>query len=370
MNKEYALALSGGGYRATLFSLGSLWRLNEFGLLAQINRITSVSGSSIVSAFLAKNWSELKFKTGTTIFENFPAVIAEPIRDFCSKSLDVKAGISGIFSFRKSIGDKIAEAYAKRLFGSSTLQDIPDLNQGPEFIFYATSMQTGASVRIAKEWIADYNVGEWPNSRISLAQIVGASSAFPPVLSPVTIECEPSDWKKTKGAFLYDQEEFRKKLVLTDGGVYDNMGLEAVWNDGFKNVFVCNASAPLKLKVNPGKNWASQALRVTSIITDQTRALRKRTLIENYLKKAYGGAYWGIRVKIDDYKLEDAMVKDNEKTSSLQNVRTRLNAHSDEEQGYLINWGYALTDAALRRWYFTDRQPTGMWPIPEHALDR
>ena len=377
MSKEFALALSGGGYRATLFSLGSLWRLNEFGLLSQINRITSVSGSSIVSAFLARSWSELKFKTGTTIFENFPTVIAEPIGAFCSKNLDVKAGISGIFSFRKSIGDKIAEAYAKRLFGSSTLQDIPDLNEGPEFIFYATSMQTGASVRITKERIADYKVGEWPNPRLSMAQIVGASSAFPPVLSPVTIECEPSDWKKTKGAFLYDQKEFRKKLVLTDGGVYDNMGLEAVWDDGFKNVFVCNASAPLKTNPNPAKNWASQALRVTSIVTDQTRALRKRTLIDNYQKLdndgnhlEYGGAYWGIRVRIDDYNLDDAMVKDNVRTASLQNIRTRLNAFSSEEQGHLINWGYALTDTALRRWYFTDRQEPGNWPIPEYALDR
>jgi len=368
--REFALALSGGGYRATLFSLGSLWRLNEMGLLAQINRMTSVSGSSILSAFLAKNWSELKFNSGTTIFGNFSTVIADPIRDFCSKNLDVKAGISGILSFRKSIGDKIAEAYAKQLFGSSTLQDIPDLNEGPEFIFYATSMQTGASVRITKSWIADYKVGKWPNPMLPLAQVVGASSAFPPVLSPVTIECEPSDWEKTKGAFLYDQEEFRKKLILTDGGVYDNMGLEAVWDDGFKNVFVCNASAPLKVEDNPGKNWASQALRVTSIITDQTRALRKRTLIDNYLKKVYGGAYWGIRVEIDDYKLDDAMVGDNKRTASLKNIRTRLNAFSSEEQGDLINWGYALTDAALRRWYFSDRQEQGRWPIPEYALDR
>ena len=368
MNKKFALALSGGGYRATLFSLGSLWRLNELGLLAQMNRITSVSGSSIVSAYLAKSWDELKLKPGTTIFENFPDLIAEPIMVFCSKNLDLKAGLSGIFSFRKSIGDKIAEAYSKRLFGTSTLRDIPDLDGAPEFIFYATSLQTGASVRISKEKVADYKIGEWPNPGLSLAHIVGASSAFPPVLSPVTIESNPADWIKTKGAYLFDQEEYRKKLVLTDGGVYDNMGLEAVWNDGFENVFVCNASAPLKPKIGPKKNWASQALRVTSIITDQTRALRKRTLIDNYLSKVYGGAYWGIRVEINDYKRKDALVKDNKKTLLLQDVRTRLNSFSDEEQGHLINWGYALTDAALKRFYFTDEQEKGSWPIPQYAL--
>ncbi len=31
------LALSGGGFRATLFHLGSIWRLNELGMLADLN---------------------------------------------------------------------------------------------------------------------------------------------------------------------------------------------------------------------------------------------------------------------------------------------------------------------------------------------
>ena len=377
MNKEFALALSGGGYRATLFSLGSLWRLNEFGLLAQMNRITSVSGSSILSAFLAMKWEWLDFDENTKVAGNFSMVIADPVRDFCSKNLDVKAGIAGIFSFRKSIGDKIAEEYAKRLYGIKTLQNLPGSSNAPEFIFYATSLQSGVSVRISKSWIRDYKVGSLPNPALSLAKIVGASSAFPPILSPVTIECDPDAWQKMDGAFLFDNVEYRKKLVLTDGGVYDNMGLEAVWNDGFKNVFVCNASAPLKTDPDPGKNWASQALRVSSIITDQARALRKRALIENYQKLdangnhlEYGGAYWGIRTEINDYEVNDPMVHDNKLTGSLQSMRTRLNAFSEKEQGHLINWGYALTDAALRRWYFTDRTKQGTWPILEYALNK
>ena len=64
------------------------------------------------------------------------------------------------------------------------------------------------------------------------------------------------------------------------------------------------------------------------------------------------------------------MVRDNETTESLRNIRTRLNKFSPEEQGKLINWGYALTDTALRRWYFKDKRETGRWPIGEYALDR
>lgn len=179
-NKEFALALSGGGYRATLFTLGSLWRLNEFGLLARLNRITSVSGSSIISAFLAMKWKELEVNEDTHVAANFRTVIASPIQEFCSKDLDIMAGICGILSPYRSIGDKIAEAYAKRLFGSATLQDIPTWRACPEFIFYATSLQTGASVRISRSEISDYKVGRLPNPKLTLAQVVGASSAFPP----------------------------------------------------------------------------------------------------------------------------------------------------------------------------------------------
>jgi NTE family protein len=42
------LALSGGGCRASLFHLGSLWRLNELGWLKKINEITSVSGAPLL----------------------------------------------------------------------------------------------------------------------------------------------------------------------------------------------------------------------------------------------------------------------------------------------------------------------------------
>ncbi len=377
INKEIALALSGGGYRATLFALGSLWRLNELGLLAQINRITSVSGGSIVSAFLAMKWKDLNFNHNTHIAENFKAIIADPIQEFCSKSLDVIAVLSGLFLVHKTMGDKVADKYSQRLFGSATLQDIPTAGEGPEFIFYAASLQTGVGVRVSKDSIADYKVGKLPNPRLSLAKVVGASSAFPPFFSPVIIKCNPDDWVETKGAYLYNNVKYRKKLVLTDGGVYDNMGLEAVWNDGFKTVLVCDAGAPWKNKTNPWRNWFSQLLRANSIISAQVGALRKRTLIDNYKELGekgehlkYGGTYWGIATKINNYELEDVMVEDNQRTESLKNIRTRLNAFSEEEQGNLINWGYALTDTALRRWYFSDALEAGKWPIPEYALDR
>jgi NTE family protein len=118
IKKEIALALSGGGFRATLFTLGSLWRLNEFGLLPRINRITSVSGGSITSAYLAMRWNELDFNNDTGVAENFDTTIARPLQQFCSKSLDILAGISGLILPFTTIGDKVAKQYSKRLFGT------------------------------------------------------------------------------------------------------------------------------------------------------------------------------------------------------------------------------------------------------------
>ena len=62
--KTLGLALSGGGFRATLFGLGSLARINDGGLLGKLDVITSVSGGSILAGILAQRWSQLEFKDG------------------------------------------------------------------------------------------------------------------------------------------------------------------------------------------------------------------------------------------------------------------------------------------------------------------
>jgi NTE family protein len=54
------LALSGGGFRATLFHCGALWRLSELGYLQRLARVSSVSGGSITAGQLALKWAALE----------------------------------------------------------------------------------------------------------------------------------------------------------------------------------------------------------------------------------------------------------------------------------------------------------------------
>src|SRR4029079_15075395 len=51
------LALSGGGFRATLYHLGLVRFLRDAGILPSVTHITAVSGGSIIAAHLCLNWS-------------------------------------------------------------------------------------------------------------------------------------------------------------------------------------------------------------------------------------------------------------------------------------------------------------------------
>lgn len=377
--EKIALAVSGGGYRATLYALGAIWRLNEFGLLPRLKAITSVSGGSISTAWLAYQWDELKFNEHG-VATNFEKVIAQPIEEFCKKGIDVKAGFSGLFSLRDSIGDKLAKAYARHLFKETKISSLSD--SAPEFVFYGTNYQTGSGLQITKNFIHDYKIGDYPNPDIELAKVVAISSAFPPVLSPVHIETDPKKWVKGKYARYFDKEALRTTLVLTDGGLYDNMGLEKVWKEEaeYTHILVCDAGAPFKVSPEVKSNWAGQLMRMTDLMTDQQRALRKRALISNFedideygVHRKYNGTYFGISTKINNYMLEDSMVSDNCVTGNLKFIRTRLNPFNEQEQGYLVNWGYALTDSAIRKHVsslpLSVLLEKGAWPRAKYALD-
>src|SRR5690348_15462267 len=78
------IALSGGGFRAMLFHAGALLRMNELGLLSRAKRIASVSGGSIISGYLALNWTALGKADDNGIFADFKAKIVDPILTFSS----------------------------------------------------------------------------------------------------------------------------------------------------------------------------------------------------------------------------------------------------------------------------------------------
>src|SRR5439155_19681952 len=101
-----ALCLSGGGYRAMLFHAGALWRLNELGWLQALDRISSVSGGSIVASLLGLKWRVLGFDA-KGIAQRFGEEIVGPLRALASSTIDVPAVALGI-PWPGSINDRLA----------------------------------------------------------------------------------------------------------------------------------------------------------------------------------------------------------------------------------------------------------------------
>jgi NTE family protein len=135
-------------------------------------------------------------------------------------------------------------------------------------------------------------------------------------------------------------------------------------------VLVSDAGAPFGLEENPHEDYVRQLGRVRDILIDQTRALRKRWLIDEFVAGRKFGAYWGVTTKIDDFAAPGALAKDSSISDALDEIPTRLAGFEPQQQGQLINWGYALCDAGLRtRAGLTIPAATGL-PLPQWALKK
>ena len=341
-----ALCMSGGGYRAMVFHLGALWRLNELGVLRELKRISSVSGGSITAGVLGLHWNRLKWDSNGVATNLVEEVIA-PVRTMASKTIDAESVIVGIFS-PGTVSDKVAAAYDEQLFHGATLQDLPSDAQGPRFVINATNIQSGALWRFSKPYMADYLVGQVRNPTVPLARAVAASSAFPPVLSPASLKLESSDFLPDATCPL-QREPYTTNIVLSDGGVYDNLGLETAWKR-YRTILVSDGGGKLEPEQEPKRDWGRHSYRVLNVIDNQVRSLRKRQLISAFIDPTddHDGTYWGIRTHLADYHLPTALVCPPERTLALAQTPTRLKRLELDWQERLVNWGYAVCDAALR----------------------
>jgi NTE family protein len=350
-----ALCLSGGGYRAMVFHLGVLHRLNEAGLLPKLARISSVSGGSITAGALGLSWKQLSFDADGRA-TNFN-LVAHKIQDMADTTIDVGAIIGGIL-MPGSISKRVAKRYADVLFGEATLQDLPDseAGEGPRFVINATNVQSGVLWRFSRPYMGDYRVGLFRNPRVRLADAVAASSAFPPVLSPTTIDIrEPVE--VTEGADLA-RPPYTEAAVLSDGGVYDNLGLETAFKR-CTTLLVSDAGQKTAEESAPAEDWARHSIRILDLVDNQVRSLRKRTLIESYVRGDHSGTYWGIRTHYRDYELPadaDPLGCAGRDPAYLAATPTRLEEMPRKRQRQLANWGYAICDAALRKHFGTELQ--------------
>nr|WP_232376962.1 patatin-like phospholipase family protein [Amycolatopsis aidingensis] len=350
------LCLSGGGYRAMLFHTGVLWRLNELGYLPRLSLISSVSSGAIAAGTLAHAWPELEFDRGTA--GNFTELVVRPLRALARVNVDVWATLRGLVKPGRSVGEEVAASLRRRLYGDRLLRELPVT---PRFVFTATNLQNGALWRFSREQMGDAKVGGVREPAIPLANAVAASSAFPPFLSPARLRIRewdlPGDGSTARP----------RKVVLSDGGVYDNLGLEPV-TERCATVLVSDGGMRMERLVRVPADWPRQLLRAMDVVDNQVRSLRTRRLRESYRGGEFGGAYWGTYSEIDEFGVADPLPAPAHRTLRLAEVPTRLHHMPEPVQQRLINWGYAACDAGMRRWVEPGAASPSAFPYPEAGV--
>lgn len=353
-----ALSLSGGGYRAALFHLGALRRLNELGLLTQIDTFSAVSGGSITAAFVAdvarRRWSDRG-----SVVADWPTLEAE-VRKLCRTNIRTAAILQRLLPWNWGRPESSVRHLIGRYRQFITRLRLTELPTHPRFVFCATDMAYGVNWVFSRDRVGSYMAGHLAPAadRFSVAEAVGASSCFPPVFAPLPIDCEPGDLGGGR-----DDDEARRParirgLRLSDGGLYDNLGLEPVWKR-HRFLLVSDGGGTFEAEGDTGLFW--RLSRYTQVVGRQVGALRKRWLIASLQQsnpenpdadpdRGLAGTYWGIGTPTSAYGSAVPGYSDDLVTEVISEVRTDLNSFSDAEIEVLINHGYLLAAAAAERW--------------------
>lgn len=225
--KKIGLALSGGGYRAAAYHIGTLRALHKLGILDKLDVISSVSGGSIIAAYYGlhngnydgfeKDFS-VKMRTGVLhlAVSNLVLVITLVVMTFYFW------GICGLLSFVAlffawywllPVSKLITWQYDWLFF---RLKKLKDLKPSPVITINATDYPYVAQFTFSREMIYCFYYGEdaFYHEQFPISKAVMASSCVPFAFCPVRIP-------KT---FRTSAMKGKKLPILFDGGLYDNQG--------------------------------------------------------------------------------------------------------------------------------------------------
>jgi len=340
------LSLSGGGFRASLFHLGAVRRLNELGVLHELDTISSVSGGSILNAFLAVT---LPFPLSGLV-QDWENVVSKPFRKFCSQNIRRKPILKGLLPWEPN-SEALAAQYDSLLTRGKLISQLPAGK--PLFVFCGTDLVYGVNWIFTQPQSGDYQAGylsptpaDW-----KLSTAVAMSSCFPPIFKPMSLNLDPNQLTGGKAQGPTRDENIRS-LTFSDGGVYDNLGLEPIWKT--HKTVLCSDGGAL-FDNNAGKTFFWDIKQWLAIPENQALAVRKRWLISSFgdnSANGLDGTFWGIGSAREKYRLPTGTTLPGGYSKALATeviggIRTDLDAFSDVEAAVLENHGYWLADAGV-----------------------
>ena len=402
------LALSGGGFRASLFHLGVLARLAEMDVLRSVEVLSTVSGGSIVGAhYYLEIQKILETKKDKIIARNdyidavqrvqdrFMTGVQQNLRTRTLASLS--SNFRMIFSKEYSRSHRIGELYEGKLYkrigadgdapaGPRTMLDLlvnPADHTGkkpfkpkfsnwrrrakvPVLLLNSTSLNSGHSWHFTGRWMGeppgsigtDIDVNEryrrlWyeqapkdEHKKYRLGYAVAASACVPGLFAPLALE------------ELYPDRTVR----LVDGGVHDNQGVGALLDEGCTLVLCSDASGQMGDQKDPSNSIMGVPLRSNSILMDRVREAEYQDLRSRLDSRALQGLFFihtkkGLEtLPIDWIKCQDP-TEPPEETSGptkygvdkdlqrkLAAIRTDLDSFTEVEAYSLMLSGYLMTE--------------------------
>jgi predicted acylesterase/phospholipase RssA len=355
------IAFSGGGFRAALFHLGVIGFLRERrNLLARVRTICSVSGGSILAAHLVAHWDRYTAPEESS-FKERASDLARKIMSSDLSGGAMTASAWRLMRLRTLSSEYLVEAYEQFLGLADGYRRWDDLPRDgdrkvPRLCVLATHLNTGRACAYAAEGFQilpgvpasvlhskalDALSALAANAKMthqSLARAVAASSAFPPVFAPVPLD--PSE----------------PLQLLTDGGVYDNSGVNylrslyerrALVPNGRELVLVCDAGRSLSPTLGQTYDtFLELAVRVTdtqgSRIAETDSASARRYFEANGVR--YVSASLSDRiVPFPGLPVEHSIMAQE----LLASVRTELDPFTATEVMCLYRHGYWVAQQAL-----------------------
>jgi NTE family protein len=339
--RDISLCLSGGGFRAAIFHLGALRWLNEQGVLARLKTVSCVSGGSIIGAHLAyrlrNGWPSRPLddsQWSDEVVEPFFRVVN---RDLRTRPVLARYVLPWNWLRPWSMVEALRRLYASYLFDGDD-RPLASFQGLPRFVFCATDMVFSVNWEATWSRVGDYEAGyQSPPPRIwTLSRAVACSSCFPPIFSPAKTRIRAENL--SLGGYGRTEREARQRTArvnsirLTDGGVYDNLGLQPVMAD--KRVLVSDGGGLFKFALLnlPGRYLA----RYPALLQNGIGKLRKSWLMRDYTGGTKEGTYWGI----GDGSSLGGILPDEEVAELIAGIRTDLNRFTRAEYEILQNHGY------------------------------
>jgi len=364
---QLGLALSGGGFRATLFHLGIVKALLDRGVLEDVRHITSVSGGSILAAHLVLHWDEY----------TDPSTFAEPAREiieFARK--DVRGRVFrrlllppylllpylGNLRQRRrlrrdgTVRNLLFERDLHALFGEMLLRDLPAKAPKVRLDILTTNLTQGSLAYFSNgEFVAsDEPSADRIETPITVARAVMTSALFPGFFPTVEFNAEN---------LVVEPGKFSRTQYFTDGGVYDNLGIRrfqtvlAQDENALEQVLVSDASGAFDWLIE------SETLGYWKTALRSSEVFMKR-LADLECELAGGDSEQFKFLRISDVA-ENGVLPETVQ-EQIKHIRTDLDRFSVSEIRAVVMHGYEVAARATEGWTDVPASKMVPWdPFPE-----